>query len=572
MSWLFGTKHQLEQLKQQMDEGNYKEALSVADGIPDFRLKNYADLMLVARAYKKNGEYSQAKQLYEKAREKRSSRAVLLELLDCCLETEETEAADRYFDELHKIAPDDTAVLYAYRYKIEKCKKRDATLLITILEELKAIDYTEEYAYELAKQYHKAGKTQECMQECEEIILWFAEGAIVERAKTLLAYYKGEISLEEIKTAGERHAANRSVQNDEGPKEQKQPSEETEYSVQEENKAADAIKPFSDVLKEPPEEKEEAQETEKQWEAEEEPLPEIDLSCLSFSEEEQNTSREPYELFFLENSESRSEASEEKQGKAERLLANRNVSIEETCKSFARIGTVRSQIFECLERFLNEQGSMSLVIAGEEKSGKTALALSMVKLLYQLRLLKYDRTAVIAAERLNEISVADKKQELKNCNLLIERAGELKADTLEELLRFWGSRNKGICLILEDTAECIDRLLHANEDWEKRFHNQIRISDYTEEDLLGFAYDRIEAEDYAIDKPAAEALKEKIEEIVSRREKGQRLTLTLSLVEQALSLAEQRNGQIILKMAAAGRFQTGNFFVLLEEDIDACDI
>lgn len=572
MSWLFGTKQQLEQLKQQMDAGNYEEALSVADGIPDFRLKNYADLMLVAKVYKRNGEYSQAKQLYEKAREKRSSRAVLLELLDCCLETEETEDADRYFDELHKIAPDDTAVLYAYRYKIEKCKKRDAALLITILEELKAIDYTEEYAYELAKQYHKAGKTQECMQECEEIILWFAEGAIVERAKTLLAYYKGEISLEEIKTVGERYAANRSMRNGEEPREQKQPFEETEYSVQEEDKTADAIKPFSAVLQEPSEEEEKAQETGKRWEAEEEPLPEIDLSCLDFPEEEQNTSREPYELFFLENPENKSEVSGEKPGKAERLLVNRNVSIEGTCKSFARISTVRSQILECLERFLNEQGPIFLVIAGEENSGKTALAFSMVKLLYQLRLLKYDRTAVIAAERLNEISVTDKKQELKNCNLLIERAGELQTDTLEELLRFFGSRNKGICLILEDTAECIERLLPINEDWEEKFHNQIRIPDYTAEDLLGFAYDRIEAEDYAIDKPAAEALKEKIEEIVGRREKKQRLTLTLSLVEQALSLAEQRNGQIILKMAAAGRFQTGNFFVLLEEDIDACDI
>ena len=560
MGWLFGTKQQLEQLKQQMDVGNYEEALSVADGISDFRLKNYADLMLVAKVYKKNGEYSQAKQLYEKSREKRSSRAVLLELLDCCLETKETEDADRYFDELHKTAPDDTALLYAYRYKIEKCKKRDAALLITILEELKAIDYTEEYAYELAKQYHKAGKTRECMQECEEIILWFAEGAIVERAKTLLAYYKGEISLEEIKTVGERYAANRSMKNNEEPKEQ------TEQALE---------KPFpkeKEVVQEEAVQEEALQEEKRQWEMEEEPLPEIDLSCLDFSEEEQNTSREPYELFFLENPENRREASEEKPGKAERLLVNRNVSIEETCKSFARIGAVRSQILECLERFLNEQGSMSLVIAGEEKSGKTALALSMVKLLYQLRLLKYDRTAVIAAERLNEISVADKKQELKNCNLLIERAGKLQTDTLEELFRFLGSRNKGICLILEDTAECIDRLLHINEGWEERLHNQIRIPDYTAEDLLGFAYDRIEAEDYAIDKPAAEALKEKIEEIVSRREKEQHLTLTLSLVEQALSLAEQRNGQIILKMAAAGRFQTGNFFVLLEEDIDACDV
>ena len=204
MSWLFGIKNQLEELKKQMDSGNVEAAVAVADKIPDARIKNYADLMLVAKAYKRSRDYAQAKQLYLKAKEKRTSKAVLLDLMDCCLMTKELEEADRYFDEFHKVAPDDTAALYIYRYKIEKSKKRDAALLVTILEELKEIDYSEEYAYELAKQYHKAGMGEKCMQECQEIILWFAEGAIVERAKALLAYYKGEISLEEIKTVGER--------------------------------------------------------------------------------------------------------------------------------------------------------------------------------------------------------------------------------------------------------------------------------------------------------------------------------------------------------------------------------
>lgn len=570
MSWLFGTKQQLEQLKKQLDAGDYGAALLIADSISDFRLKNYADLMLVARAYKKNGEYSQAKQLYETAKEKRCSRAVLLELIDCCLETKETEEADRYFDELHKIAPDDTSVLYAYRYKIEKCKKREAALLIPILEELKAIDYTEEYAYELAKQYHKAGMAAECMQECQEIILWFAEGSIVERAKALLAYYKGEVGLDGIKTMGERYTARQFAQTEETPEEMEEaaiaaeelsepPSkEETTYSVPEDIHV--------DTWVSQPVERTETNEEFT------EPLPEIDLSCLDFSEEEQNTSREPYELFFLGSlGEDEKAAPEPEKGEAERLLAVRKVSLEETCKSFARIEAVHRQIMHSLEQFLNEQEPMFLMIAGEERSGKTTLAVSMIKLLYQLQLLRYDRTAVIDAKRLNEISMADKKQELKNCNLLIEQAGELKEGVFEELLRFFGSR-KSICLILEDTAEHLGRLFGDREDWKQKFHNRIQLFDYTAEDLLGFAYDRIAAEDYAIDKPAAEVLKEKIEEIMKRQPKEQYLTAAIALVEQALAFAEQRNGQILLKMAAAGRFQTGNFFVLLEEDIEECTV
>ena len=169
----FGIKQLIEQVKQYTEEGNYEAAAEVADRIPSQKLKSVTELNLVGRVYKKNGDFLQARELFERSYETRCSRVTLIDLMDCCLQMKDVETAEKYFDEFHKVSPEDKTTLYVYRYKIEKGKGRERSLLISILEELKAVEYLEEYAYELAKQYHKANMVQECMNECNDIILWF---------------------------------------------------------------------------------------------------------------------------------------------------------------------------------------------------------------------------------------------------------------------------------------------------------------------------------------------------------------------------------------------------------------
>ena len=201
----FGYKRKIEQLKQLLDAQNYEAAALLADDIPVQKVKTAYELNLIGKAYKCNEDFLHAKNVFGRSYEMRCSRTVLLDIMDCCLEIKDLDSAEKYFDEYHRVAPDDRVTQYVYRYRIEKKKKRERHLLISILEELKALEYIEEYAYELAKQYHKAGMKQECMNECNDIILWFGFGPTVERAKALLAYYRGEISLEEIKSAGARY-------------------------------------------------------------------------------------------------------------------------------------------------------------------------------------------------------------------------------------------------------------------------------------------------------------------------------------------------------------------------------
>lgn len=554
---------------------------------------NTTNLLQSARDLKEKGDYLQAKDLLAKAYKKRKSRGIILDMLDCCLNLGELDEAEKYFDEYHRVAPNDTTTLYSYRYQLEKKKGRDVSLLITILEELKASDYIEEYAYELAKQYHKAGKTEECMEECKEIILWFGEGAYVERAKALLAYYKGEIGLEEIKTAGERYVAEQmakqqesaSIGEEAGVENETTPEVETdlETDTKIENADSEEFMPQDDPKPvDKSDAKNDSEYSEESIESEEDFLPEIDLSEIDFnvdeSQEDSNKveqkeheidSRESYELYEPEIA---SELEIVKGSKLEKLLLEKDIQIENVCKNFMRIESVRKQIIRSLEMILNERGRLFLVITGERQTGKTTLAYYLIKLLYHMDLVKHDRAAVIDAEKLNEISISDRRDEIEDCNLLIERAGDMKEKTLEELLRVFQGKKNGTCVILEDNSRNINKLLRGKEDLNRRFNNRIHLSKYSTEDLMGFAFDYIAREDYTIDKMAAEVLREKIEGIVRTTVDEKRLVSTLDLVKRVLENSERRNGTAILAMAATGQFKEGNFLVLISEDVEKAEI
>ena len=557
-----GYKKKIEEIKRLLDEQNYEQAALTADDIPLKRLKSAYELNLVGKSYKCNGDFLQARDAFMRSYEVRCSRPVLLDIMDCCLEIKDLENAEKYFDEYHKVSPEDKVTQYKYRYRIEKKKGRERHLLIMILEELKALDYMEEYAYELAKQYHKAGMAEECMRECNDIILWFGFGPTVERAKTLLAYYKGEISLEEIKSAGARYQA------------------ELERRSREEYVEEAAV--AEEVADEEPKSEEPAFEEEFVKEQEEAPaeepedfvMPEIDMSEISFEETEeipaipdqeqelQDNSRMEEELYvpFAENPETGNERLAE-------LLKKKKISIPEILKNFGRMERISKQVVKSLELALTDREKAYFVITGEAQTGKTTLALSLVRLLYELDIVKYDRTATIDAIQLNQVSIEDYGEELKDCNLIIENAGGMTRESIDGLLRF-SKGNKGkTCVILEDTVRDINKFLRAREELNVLFNNRIHLGKYNTEDLLGFAYDYIKKEDYGIDKMAAQVLSEKIDEIVRDYSNDQRLLRTIKLVEVVIARAEKRAGELILSMAVEGKIKQGNYLVIILDDV-----
>lgn len=576
----FGVKQMLDEVKKYTEEGNYEAAAEAADRIPEQKLKTASEFNILGRAYKKNEDYLQAKQMFERSYEERCSRVTLLDLLDCCLEIKDLESAEKYFDEYHKVSPEDKTTLYVYRYKIEKRKGRERRLLISILEELKAVEYLEEYAYELAKQYHKQGMARECMQECQDIILWFGAGATVERAKALLAYYKGELSLDDIKSAGARYVAKQ--------QELMQGMEETEEALEEEERTECPQTPeyeAAEVYEEAEEyaEPEEYAEAERYVEPDEYAEPEEEVEAEGSSEPEECVETMPEEKVI--ESEERPENGETREdnelfvpmyepvrienAKLAKLLKEKKVSLLDEVKNFARVESVQKQLVKSMELVLNDREKAYFVITGEKKTGKTTFAFSLVRLLYRLGIVKYDRTATIHAVQLNQISIADYKEQLKNCNLIIENAGGMTQETIEDILRFSKGRKGSICVILEDTTRNINKLLRGREDLNSLFNNRIHLGKYSANDLLGFAYDYIEKEDYGIDKMAAEVLSKKIDKIVRTSGDDQRLLMTLELAANAIAHAEKRNSEILLGMAREGRFREGNYLVIVSEDVEA---
>jgi len=582
-----GSKKKIEELKQRLDAQDFEQAAMIADEIPVKWLKSAYELNLVGKAYKCNGDFLQAKNVFVRSYEVRCSRPVLLDIMDCCIEVRDLDSAEKYFDEYHKVSPEDKVTLYKYRYRIEERKGREIRLLISILEELKALEYIEEFAYELAKLYHKAGMAEECMKECSDIILWFGFGPTVERAKTLLAYYRGEISLEEIKSAGVRYQAElrRQLQEEQKAEPEVAATQETitemsaieteeELIAEEEEQTAEV-----DMQEEQKAELEEISLQKDFREETEEPadefiLPEIDMSGISFDEEPEQETGVEQEILREESIRAEEELyipyvdeAETSNDRLAELLKKKQVPVIDILNNFGRIERIRKQVIKSLELAISDREKAYFVITGEPQTGKTTLALSMVRLLFELDIVKYDRTATIDAVQLNQVNIKDYDEELKNCNLIIENAGGMTKESIEGLLQF-SKGNKGrTCVILEDSVRDINKFLRAREELNSLFNNRIHLGKYSTDDLLGFAYDAIKKEDYGIDKMAAQILRDKIDEIVRDYGNDQRLLRTLKLVEVVIARAEKRAGQLILTMAAEGKIQQGNFLVIIMDDV-----
>ena len=261
------------------------------------------------------------------------------------------------------------------------------------------------------------------------------------------------------------------------------------------------------------------------------------------------------------------EISKEQHKELADLLERKQVSLSKVLKSFGRIDNVKQQVLHSMDILLETKENSFFVVMGKEKSGKTTLGLSFIKLLFELGLICYDRTAIIDAIQLNQISMKDYESQLKNCNMIIEHAGSITEQKMEELVDFFRINKNETCLFLEDSNVKMGELLTSQREWTTLFYNQILLQEYTTDDLMGFAYDYIKKEDYSIDSMAASVLHRKIDEIVKLHGKESSLSYVMQLVKEILNHAEQRVSNILLGMVSQGKIQIGEYLIILLEDI-----
>lgn len=234
-----------EQMLEHMERKRYKKAMEIADTIDWRRVKNPAMLNSVSEIYEFNGEYQKSRDVlfvaYDRAP---NSRKTIYRLGTLALRLNDVDEASDCYEEFVKLAPKDPNQ-YILKYKILKARHAPLSEQIDALEEFKKAEYIEKWAYELACLYDQTGMTAECLEECDDLILWFSEGKYVYKAMELKMKYKPLTPLQQEKYNSQKKAYEHPVAESEEAEEQR---EEEVKAVEEapENAVAESIEKDTD--------------------------------------------------------------------------------------------------------------------------------------------------------------------------------------------------------------------------------------------------------------------------------------------------------------------------------------
>ena len=236
-----------EQMLEHMERKRYKKAMEIADTIDWRRVKNPAMLNSVSEIYEFNGEYQKSRDVlfvaYDRAP---NSRKTIYRLGTLALRLNDVDEASDCYEEFVKLAPKDPNQ-YILKYKILKARHAPLSEQIDALEEFKKAEYIEKWAYELACLYDQTGMTAECLEECDDLILWFSEGKYVYKAMELKMKYKPLTPLQQEKYNSQKKAYEHPVAESEEEAEEQQ--EEEAKAVEEAPKNVVAESPEKDTDK-----------------------------------------------------------------------------------------------------------------------------------------------------------------------------------------------------------------------------------------------------------------------------------------------------------------------------------
>ena len=188
-----------EQMLDHLEKKEYQKAMDIAESIDWRRVKNASMLNTVSEIYEYNGEFKKGRDILFLAFDRApGSRKIVYRLGTLALKIKDIREATDCYEEFVKLAPKDPNQ-YILKYKILRTQGAALSDQIAALEEFKKAEYIEKWAYELAKLYDEAGMTAECLEECDDLILWFSEGKYVYLAMELKMKYKPLTPLQQEK-------------------------------------------------------------------------------------------------------------------------------------------------------------------------------------------------------------------------------------------------------------------------------------------------------------------------------------------------------------------------------------
>mgnify|MGYP000939648770 CR=1 FL=1 len=233
-----------EQMLDHLEKKEYQKAMDIAESIDWRRVKNASMLNTVSEIYEYNGEFKKGRDILFLAFDRApGSRKIVYRLGTLALKIKDIREATDCYEEFVKLAPKDPNQ-YILKYKILRTQGAALSDQIAALEEFKKAEYIEKWAYELAKLYDEAGMTAECLEECDDLILWFSEGKYVYLAMELKMKYKPLTPLQQEKYDSRPGAVKKK------PEPEKQP-ESTLEEVDDENEYNESTEETVDVQEEP---------------------------------------------------------------------------------------------------------------------------------------------------------------------------------------------------------------------------------------------------------------------------------------------------------------------------------
>ena len=665
----------------------YEKAIEIADSIDWRKVKNVPMLCAVSEIYENAGDCEQARKIlflaFDRAPE---NKKIVYRLGTLALKLNDISEASDCYKEFVLLAPKDPNQ-YILEYKILKEKGEPLEKQIRALEKFKKSEYVEKWAYELAKLYYEAGKITECLEECDDLILWFNEGKFVYKAMELKMREKELTPLQQEKYDHRNDlqpAAKEEVVEKSEPVVQEEIAQKDEYDKEveeklnvdlQQQKTQDAgnqkieelLKDWEKTQQENAQlilaEEEKIQKEKAEQEAmnsEEEPaniLPEdvrkllVELETESEEIYEQKKRQEEVEAIeevqaseevqmletmpvaeepqVMEEKEEPQVIEEEEiveeiklgdtraieiatkavaqeavvempqveadvyekkeskplsdtgfivQGRYD-LEAQSEVGIKaglteeqkELFSYFVPVHGMSEQLVEVLhkEQICRDRYGTSktgnLIIIGRKGSGKTVLAVNVVKAIQKSRKMKQGKVGIVTSEALNKKDVASIVEKLHGGALVIERASRLSKATIDKLNDLLEAQTGEMFVVLEDARKPMERMLEENPRFARKFTSHIKIPVFINDELVTFAQTYAKENQYKIDEIGILALYSRID-LLQREEKAVTVAHIKELVDEAIAHSKKVSVKNLIKKILGNHTDDSGRILLTEDD------
>ena len=435
------------EIRSLVEERRYREAYEILEDLDVDRVKSIMDLNAFSEVYRKMEDYEKSMDMLVRVYDKSPTKRVIYKLVCLAVKSGNFEEAEEYYQEYVEMDPN-SVERYILRYRIDKANGAGYHARIDSLEKLKTIEYIEEWAYELAKLYHKAGMKINCVRECSDIILWFGNGTIVEKAKLLKDYYeKGAHVLEKVGVDEEKlAAAKRETDPDDLIMDTKELSSQVIEIAEQEHMEAVKKELVQDL-----------QPTQNIQEAIREDLSRMDVS---------DWTKPDLKAIYDEALSGLFEKEDVKEEEEEPELTKADLdNLEELKKYFPdQMQDIAGErrFLELAKHIQDKQEFQIHYAVLSTEDGAIDFCKSLARYLHAKGVISTQKVAKITAEKLNRMDLEAKQDQLKDCTLVIENAGGLYIPTVKTLMNMMDYFEKDIVVIFLDKEEPIQILLEEN--------------------------------------------------------------------------------------------------------------